>query len=106
MVHNIAPINTINLTSYFFKRIDATNANKNIPNECIDGIHDVTITEKLNLLVKVPMIVPKLVSMPVIPANVTKAPKQTNHARYESFLILGILYLKVNKWNFVFCLLL
>ena len=75
---------------------------KNIPNECIDGIHDVTITEMLNWLVKVPMITPKLVSMPVIPAKVTKAPKHTNHARYESFLMLCILFLEANKrWTYI-----
>ena len=69
------------------------NAKKKFPNECIDCIQDNLSTEKFNWLWMVPMTTPKLVSMPVHPANVKKAPKHTNQAEYESFLILNIIIL-------------
>ena len=47
------------------------------------------------------MTTPKLVSLPVHPANVKKAPKHTNQAEYESFLILNIIILTHSTITYV-----
>ena len=76
---------------YFFNRKDETNANKNINVECVDCIHDTLVVVMLRWVIITLITIPKLLSIPLVPANVKKAPMQTNHARQESSDTVNIL---------------
>ena len=90
MQQMIAPINMIVRIPYFCRMNDEIKANKNMADECVDWIHDTFVVEQFNSVIIVPMTTPKLLSIPIVPANVRKAPKQTNHATLESFSMENI----------------
>ena len=92
-----APLNIMIRSPKFFIRMDEIKANKNIVEEWVDCIHDTFIVVLSSWLMIVLITTPKLVSIPIAPANVKKAPKHTNHEPHESFWILHIF--SVTKYN-------
>ena len=87
----IVPLSIIKRNPYFFRATDEINANKNINVECVDCIHDTRDVELSNWIIITSITIPKLLSIPITPAKVMKAPIQTNHARYESSDLVHII---------------
>ena len=85
------PFSIITRNPHFFSTTDEINANKNINVECVDCIHDTLDVELSNWVIITSITIPKLLSIPITPAKVMKAPIQTNHARHESSDLVHII---------------